>query len=216
MLPNTEREISVGKKSKAKIKKVNPHIRKTPIQKLTNKFARVLVVLCFVIIVLNIVFGTGVAIPIGLYFLTMYLTTSVVAVFLVVGLISNIQFDKKLKEKRKIRKGDKVFIWVARPLVVIFILIDLVHFWFPMSADLPRLITGNYQLAVGTVEDIEYPHFIMTSKGKWLEQVQNVYFKEASTGKVLKIVFHANNAEVTYNTNRIFYLPFTKWGISAD
>lgn len=184
-------------------------------EKLFLKSFPLLALMIFPILLLNIAFGLSYSVPIRIYFLIVYIITFIFAVVISSMLLRNLYIFKSW-DKRDLNGSFKN--WLFRIIFIIFLSLDLIYYLIPMTGDLPRIITGRYKESIGTVESVETNDYLLKNRGpkSWEEKKQYVYFRDQASGKTSKFTFHANNPYVHYYHTKIYYLPFTKWGIRAE
>lgn len=206
----------MSKKGKNKTNKSNP-IRKRyrklseTFGKFTYKLYIIWVSVSFSMIILNILFSFNMSVPIELYYFMVYVIAIVTAILIVIGLINAIILDKAWN----INNSKNTFSsWIGRFIFGGILLLNLRYYVIPMTLDAPRIITGRYKVISGTVK------YVRASKPRglrrWHEKIQFVDFIEEKSGKIIKITFHVSKVPIGYSVKKIYYLPYTKWGIYAD
>lgn len=187
------------------------------VRKVTNRLFGFLRIFPFSYIILDIAFAREISISVEFYFLMVYLTALFLALFIGFGLWNNFIIYNIRDNKNK---KSSILTWLGRIAFFIIIVIDINIFVLPMTLDIPRIVTRNYKEINGTVKSIEtndYARERSSGRGRWNEKIKYIYFTEETSGKTIKITFHARNnkADIGYNVNTIDYLPHSKWGVNA-
>jgi hypothetical protein len=208
----------MGKRNKKtkKVKKVELSKTERFVKKSAKRLFVFLAVVPFTFILLNIAFSFGISISVELYFFIVYLTALPFALFIIFGFWNSL-FFYKISDNKNIKS--LLLMWIARISLFIVLIIDIKVYVFPMTLDMPRLITGHYKEMNGTVKSIETNDYERKGgRGKWYEKIKYVYFTEQKSGKTIKVVFHcdANKANIEYSIKNIHYLAHSRWGIQAE
>lgn len=202
----TKKMKRIKKPQKIKINKNQRFMKRS-----TDKLFRALVIFVFSFIPLNLIFATKSPLPIELYFFIIYLTSVIFA--LLIG------FVLYINTKVRVRKNLKISLlgWFGRIIFLSILLADVKIFVLPMTLDTPIIITEHYKKVTGTVMSIETDDGSKErGRYKWYEIIKYVYFVEQTSGKTIKITFHANQSNIGYNIRTIYYLPHTKWGVKTE
>jgi len=198
---------------KNKNKKVQ--VRKTTLR---EKVARGFAISFLLLLILNLIARKALdhsnIIPIEFYFIINYLFFLYVLVislcilyfFIFKGKILNIKNTKNIKE---LLTNCGIIL-----LFLVLVIVNLRYQVIPMSMDLPRLITGRYEETNGTIESVTYINRHSFRGGS--NKVQYVYVKEEKISEELKIEFEDGYNRIPQTIKKVYYLPHTLWGISAE
>ncbi len=209
----------MGKRKKIK-KQKRVELSKTErfVKRVIKKLFMFLAIFPFSFVILNFGFYSNVNISVELYFLIIYVTALAIALYICFGMYYSLHVDKAWNSK-KIKSS--LLIWLARTAFTIILIIDIKTFVFPMTLDVPGLVTTNYKKINGVVKSIktnDYERETGGRRGKWYEKIKYIYFTQQTSDKTIKITFHANanKPDIGYNIKTVYYLPHTKWGMKAE